>query len=180
MTNFLSDRLREQIPLGKYTKWASALSAETAVALLWVVDDFGRRLNAPGSNAAIEVSAPTMDEERMRKALLSLVRLQAGDELEEPQAGGDSFPQPGPAFREGMLPALESPLADLDERQFWILLWQVGEYGIRANSDIRDAPRFPGAGDQEGHLQAAVRVLCAIERGEPLTLAEAQRQVLKA
>jgi hypothetical protein len=71
----------------------------------------------------------------------------------------------------------------LDEFNLGILLWMVGEYGIRVNcSEGPDGADYPPPGFKADSymtkpMRAALRLIAKIEDGKAITMAEAKRRI---
>lgn len=67
----------------------------------------------------------------------------------------------------------------MDELNLGILVWMVGEYGVRANSSggldgsEYPPPAFDAPLEHTRPMRAALLVIARIERGEPITSAQA-------
>ena len=72
---------------------------------------------------------------------------------------------------------------DLDERSFAVLLWEMGEYGIRVNSSRGEdggqypPPTFDGPPEQIQPMRNALRLIAMIESGTRTTATEAARLI---
>ena len=127
----------------------------------------------------------------MRRALELLAAVQAGGDFnEEQQAGSSMFDDPRPAFADYFMEHLttgdsfESWAAQLNERQLWTLLWQVGAYGIRVNSSRGPqggeypSPTFDVSRSSENLMRNALGVVATVESGEAIDVRAARRQIL--
>ena len=139
----ISRSVLEMLPRGKYTRWAQHISIDTLESLLSAVNVFGKEYNevkiATGKYPNPTFYAHYMDEGRMRKALEVIAAVQTGHYLpKDPMTG--PFPAPRLAFTYEFLEQIgtrglnEDWIVQLNERQFWELLWQVDEYADRANA----------------------------------------------
>jgi len=179
---------------GKYWRWTRRLDADNLEALLWAIGEFGSRFAAAGFPEP-EFYRHAMAEDRMRNALRILAKIQSVGRVELEygpfgRKGWQWFDASEHAsafskeYRERLSEDAHTAWAQgLDERNLGILLWMVGEYGIRVNSssgpDGADYP--PPSFDADSYItkpmRAALRLIARIERGEPMTTAEASRLI---
>jgi hypothetical protein len=180
--------------IGKYWYWAKRLDADNLEVLLWAIGEFGSCSAAAGFPEP-EFYKHAMAEDRMRNALKILARIRSIGRVEldygpfrrstlrwiELSEHVSAFSN---EYREHLSKDEHSGLAQgLDERNVGILLWMVGEYGIRVNSssgpDGGDYP--PPSFDADSYLtkpmRAALRLIAEIERGESITTTEASRRI---
>jgi hypothetical protein len=182
---------------GKYWNWAQQLDADSLEGLLWVIGEFGSRY------AAVSFPEPhfyrhSMDEVRMRNALRILAKIQSVGRVEcdrGPFTRSDEDPfqlsEHASAFsvdyRELLAKGAHTAWAQgLDERNLAILLWQVGQYGVRVNSSSGPAgaeyppPTFDVDSYITKPMRAALRLMAKFEDGGRMTAAEASRQIVEA
>lgn len=180
--------------IGKYWKWAQQFDADTLEGLLWVIGEFGSRY------AAVSFPEPhfyrhSMDEGRMRNALRILAKIQSVGRVEwdrGPFTRGDQgafqLSEHASAFsgdyRERLSTGASTAWAQgLDERSVGILLWIVGEYGVRVNSSSGpDGAEYPPPTfDSDSYIQkpmrAALLLIAKFEAGKRMTAAEASRYI---
>ena len=180
---------------GKYWRWAGAITPDSLEALLLAVGEFaqhwqGTRL-PDGSLPAPRFYPHRMDEKRMRTALevFALLHSTGGAEQrpETKTIGGWPFDlsheMPGltQVYQERLSSHTSTAwTVSLDERNLGILLWNVGEYGVRANSSSGPdgseypPPTFDAPPEHTGPMRAALRVIAHIERGHAITIAQAR------
>ncbi|MCK5690792.1 ankyrin repeat domain-containing protein, partial [Myxococcota bacterium] len=158
----MSMEFTTHLKLGKYSDWALRLNAEQLAALFWAIGIFGCEMsitNSPGGFFS--------EEQREELYGGTLRKLSALDRLAEiQQAGGlggsgafgwlNQYPVGTPAFasayRNYLLEDEYTGWAQaLDERSIALVLWMVGEYGIRGGWY-----RSAGEGDAVYSQRAAI------------------------
>ncbi|MFO0826566.1 MAG: hypothetical protein U0572_00310 [Phycisphaerales bacterium] len=180
--------------MGKYSSWARHLDADTLEAALTAVGEFGWRywtMKLPDGR----FPAPTFQEHataefRMVYALESFATIRAVRQFDWQMGSGwnDEFSQSSLAFSRGFSDRLSRNPSTawarhLDERSFALLLWMIGEYGIRVNSSRGPdgseyaPPTFDGPPRQTEPMRAALRLIAMIEWGTHTTAAEAARVI---
>jgi hypothetical protein len=180
---------------GKYTRWAERLDVDTLEAALIAVGEFGGRYWAMRSSDG-RLPAPVfqkhgMVEFRMIYALESFAVIRATGSLnfEMGSIWNRDFSLDAPAFSRDYGDVLaHNPYTAwaraLDERCFAVLLWMIGEYGIRVNSSRAPdggeypPPSFDGPARQTLPMRAALRLIAMVESGARVDPAEAARIIL--
>jgi hypothetical protein len=178
--------------IGKYTRWAQHLDVITLEAALLALGEFGSRYWAMRSSDG-RLPAPSfqkhlMAEYRMVYALESFAVIRATRSLNFEMGSiwnRDCSPD-APAFARdyGDLLARDPCTAwahPLNERCFAVLLWMIGEYGIRVNSSWAPdsgeypPPSFDGPAQQTLPMRAALRLIAMVESGARVDPTEAAR-----
>jgi hypothetical protein len=180
--------------MGKYSQWAEKLDADTLEAALWAVGEFGSRywtMRLPdGRFPAPTFQKHGMAEFRMVYALEAFAIIHAEGQFDWQMGSGwnRDFSPSSPAFSREFSDRLSLGPAtawarDLDERSFALLLWMIGEYGIRVNSSRAPdgseypPPTFDGPPAQIQPMRAALRLIAMIESGTRTTATEAARVI---
>ena len=171
--------------MGKYTRWAERLDAETLSAGLWAVGEFGSRYWAMGLPTPV-FEPHFMLEERMARALKSfaIIRGTGRLRLEFGVASGEELSTTFPAFTQRYRDYLDddprtSWAVPLDEVSVASLLWEIGEYGVRVNSsegpdgEEYPPPNFDGPPDQVRRMRVALKLIARVEGGQRITKADA-------
>jgi hypothetical protein len=193
LVDVVSPRVCEHLAIGKYSHWANRITADSLLTLMWAVGAYGsiadlaRQKTGRWPQPILRMEYPM--EQRVGKALSALLHVQTGtDDVVEPQAGGEYFSDPHPAFLE----SFEKRLSDhqhtrwameLNERQLWVVLWYVGEYSTRAGlfrpSDFREylAPPFDAAPEAEYLMRRALQVMTGIYFRHIIDIETAQSHV---
>lgn len=189
-----SPTFQEKLLIGKYSRWAERVDADTLEAALCAVGEFGGRfwtMRLPdGRFPAPTFQKHAMAEYRMVYALEAFAKIRGEGRFDWEMGSGwnREFSPSLPAFSRAFSDRLSRDPStawarDLDERSFALLLWMIGEYGIRANSswgpdDSEYAlPTFGGPPEQEQPMRAALRVIAMIESGARTTATEAARLI---
>ncbi|MCP3903624.1 MAG: hypothetical protein GY715_08305 [Planctomycetes bacterium] len=160
-----SSRIVPDLRLGKYTDWALGLSPQSLQTLLWAIGIFGTNYNelqALGVQPNPRFAPQLGSEGRSRLALEVIAGIQAGED-----ASGlcsNTFPDPSFAFQDQFKESLTGPLlswtVDLDETQFYSLLWNVGEYAARV--DQAQPPDFDGPGLLVSKMRVALGIVANV------------------
>lgn len=141
IADIISTGLFSYVCGGKYSRWSKHLSTDSLETLLSTIGAFGREYHRVISNYPERVLRPD-PVERMKFAIEFLAALQ-GHRDKEKDYERDCFcivsNEQGSAFTDvfknriggGEHPA--SWAANLSEKQFKMLLWQVGEYACRVS-----------------------------------------------
>ncbi|MFN8547123.1 MAG: hypothetical protein U0527_03915 [Candidatus Eisenbacteria bacterium] len=174
-----------EVSSGKYTRWASTLSADTLEALLWLIGTFGARFSVlrreMGFYAGPVFCLHMGSEHRVHGAIHALATIQSGEpvtwgmylfthtHLSSERRVFDSEYQQRLAQREQTRWA-----SGLDEQSLALLIWMVGEYSGRVRSHL-PPPSFPVAPDDEWTLRNALTLISMIYDGRELTVLEAEK-----
>jgi len=193
MTSMWSPNLAATLALrqGKYVRWANQLNADSLEALLWAIGEFGRRwtaaIDANGCVPEPNFHPHYMAEDRMRNALKALAKLQSGGRLNldyGPPGLSEHETAFSPEFRERLSRDPHTAWAQgLDEDSAGLLLWMVGEYGIRVNSsrgpngEEYPPPTFTAAPEITIPMRTALQLIAKFERGEAISAAEVSRRI---
>lgn len=164
---FNSPRLQAELSIGKYSRWAERLNADTLQATLLAVGEFGVRYSSMRSPDGT-FPAPTFRncmgaEFRMVLALEDLAAIYAERRPKNylGPCGGFSLSTIKPAFSKEFNTRLsQNPLTAwaqaLDENNLALLLWNVGEYCCRVG---RCPPTFGNPQDPVRRMRAALKYL---------------------
>lgn len=194
---FTSPAFLPKLLMGKYSRWAERLEADTLQAALLAVGEFGRRYWAMRrSDGAFPAPSfqkharSEMFESRMVYPLeaFATIRAKARFDSRLGSSWSREFSPTVPAFSSEFGDRLaRSPVTawaqGLDERSFALILWMIGEYGTRANSSRGPdgseypPPTFDGPPEQTRPMRAALRLLAMIEAGARTTVTEAARVI---
>ena len=192
----LSPKLARTLTLGrgKYWSWARHLDADKLEALLLAIGEFGSRLAATGFSEP-EFYPHRMAEDRMRNALKVFGKIATVGRVEVEygpfrRSTVDDFDLSHHTsafamdFQERLATNEQTAWAQgLDEFNLGILLWMVGEYGIRVNcSRGPDGAEYPPPDFEADSyitkpMRAALRLIAKIEGGEAITMTEAKRRI---
>lgn len=195
----VSPEVIANLPFGKYTRWCTGeLPVDALVLLLWAMGAFGREYHAAQTARGFRPTPVYRDLDRVAAsrttgAITTFVAVWSGKELPEPQAGGGDWPlfdPTKPAFTADFRDRLrtgypdERWAADLSERQLWVLLWEVGEYGIRIFStwgekDDGHPPAFGVGPPWEPRMRSALVLISMIHSGR-IPMASAARNLVES
>ncbi len=188
MIDIVSEKILANLPGGKYSRWSVGLSTEYLELLLWVVGVYGDEYNKAKIGAGINPTHALNCYHRVERMFIALDKIsviQAGGDIEESFLFFSDLGS-GPAFSELFRERLaksnshEKWAANLNERQLYILLWQVGEHGIRVN--LWRGGDYPYAFDlapqREDIMQSALQVLVAIYGRNVIDVSAAKNKVL--
>ncbi len=176
---------------GKYSKWAIRLDADNLEALLWAIGKYGSEITVMKSTSGCFPEITYFghySEQRMRMALESIATVQETGRLGWQTHWSNQFSSDKPVFVPGYRERLSANkntqwAQDLDERAFALLLWMVGEYGVRAIMhsgpiDEEYPPlQFGGEPKCAQSARAALTIIERIQFGLPMSVDEARRFV---
>ncbi len=183
MKSAISKKVWDQLEYGKYTRWSQKITIESLALTLWVVGVFGKEYNGYQCSTGRKpnpVFAPhNMSEERMRRALETIALIQGGGDVAEPQSmafAGNTQPAFVEHFRERLSNGgpYEKWAGNLQDRQFWTLLWHIGEYGIRVRGE---PPTFGMPRLNENIVRKSLRILVDLHDGKTIDLETARKWV---
>lgn len=144
LKSIISPEIFNNLQFGKYTRWFwQDFSVDNMFIFLKALNAFSQHADSVFLERA-EKSAFNNCGFNLRgvRALVRMKEILAGNPIDsEPQAGYDKFEQSGPAFHLEFSSSLAAAGEDLswaaafNERQFWCLLWYVGEFACRFGAD---------------------------------------------
>lgn len=184
----LGGLFRANLAKGKYSSWAAEISDERLRVLLSVVGEFGRLAAdlAAATGSAVTPSFETrgVSVERMAKALDSLASVRAAGRLNGSMGSEwhKLFDDAEMAFSDEFSASLAaSPetawASQLDKRSLALLLWAIGEYGIRINTRTPSwqPPTFDGPVELTHPMRLALLLLSKLEAGEDVSEMDMQQ-----